>query len=181
MVNYNYSKIRERYTYPGDDEIIDRISKCSGDNERENRDIINSIVLWKVNRQVNIGNLFVKIQKLEIKTLKYFNNKEQEIKDVVGELLEVNGVRIAMASTILKMFYPDVFPIIDQRAYRELYDKEMPTWTSKQKWQEEYVNYVRDCHKYFNDYCEGQITFTDLDKVLYQIDKEKDNENLKGY
>ncbi|MBQ8739061.1 MAG: hypothetical protein IJZ04_09480 [Clostridia bacterium] len=90
-----------------------------------------------------------------------------------------------MASTILKMFYPNVFPIIDQRAYRELYGKDLPQLTGKKSteyWQEEYVGYVKDCHKYYLDNCSNQIPFSALDKVLYQIDKQRlENENLKGY
>ena len=31
-----------------------------------------------------------------------------------------------MASTILHFYNPDTFPIIDQRAYRELRSEEMP-------------------------------------------------------
>ena len=61
MSLYDYKEVLKKYTYPGDKEIIERISKCSGTDERENRDIINSIVLWKVNRQVNIGNVFQEI------------------------------------------------------------------------------------------------------------------------
>ena len=90
-----------------------------------------------------------------------------------------------MASTILKMFYPNVFPIIDQRAYRELYGKDLPQLTGKKSteyWQEEYVGYVKDCYKYYLDNCSNQIPFSALDKVLYQIDKQRlENENLKGY
>lgn len=176
MSTYDYAKELAKYTYEGDGEIIDRISKCSGKNERENRDIINSIVLWKVNRQVNIGNLFNEILNLKTTNFDEFCNKAKAVEDIVGKLLGVNGVRIAMASTILKMFYPEVFPIIDQRAYRELYGKEMPAWTSKKKWQDEYIKYVKDCHEYYNRKCRGQLKFfADLDKVLYQIDKDKKN------
>ena len=185
MQDYDYKQVLNSYTYAGDEEIIDRIKACTGENERENRDIINSIVLWKVNRQVNIGEIFHKVKKLNVVDYNDFLEKETKVKDIVGEILQVDGVRIAMASTILKMFYPNVFPIIDQRAYRELYGDKMPQLTGKKSiehWKEAYVKYVKDCHKYYLDNCNNQIAFSALDKVLYQIDKKKGgNENLKGY
>lgn len=51
----SFIEILQRYSYADDKNIIERIKSCSGKNERENRDIINSIVLWKINRQVDIG------------------------------------------------------------------------------------------------------------------------------
>lgn len=182
MSLYDYKEVLKKYTYPGDKEIIERISKCSGTDERENRDIINSIVLWKVNRQVNIGNVFQEILDLKMSGYNDFCNKEQKVRAVVANLLNVKGVRIAMASTILRMFYPEVFPIIDQRAYRELYSIEMPSYAKPEEWVESYITYVKDCHEYYNKNCIGQIDFADLDKVLFQIDKDKPgNKNLKGY
>lgn len=38
-----------------------------------------------------------------------------------------------MASTILHFYNPDTFPIIDQRAYRELRSEEMPQNIKKEK------------------------------------------------
>ena len=111
-----FIEILQRYSYADDKNIIERIKSCSGKNERENRDIINSIVLWKINRQVDIGvELFNAIKKMNVTVLS-FETKEREIKAIIFDLLQVKGVKIAMASTILKMFYPEVFPIVDQRA-----------------------------------------------------------------
>ena len=119
----DYKEVLNRYTYAGDKEIIERIKNSSAENERENSDIINSIVLWKINRQVNVDTeLFLSIKKLNI-SHDLFKAKEKEVESVVMGLLKTTGIKIAMASTILKMFYPETFPIIDQRAYRELYKK----------------------------------------------------------
>ena len=172
-----YKEILQRYSYSSDKEIIKRINDCSGENERENRDIINSIVLWKINREVNIGNeLFNSIKNLRVNNFNFLD-KTEEIKDIILDLLNSDGIRIAMASTILKMFYPSVFPIIDQRAYRELVGKEMPTFygiKANEKYMELYYKYISDCHEYNKNVC-PEIAFTDIDKLLYQLDLEKGN------
>ena len=74
----DFDNILERYSYADDKEIIERIKNSSGENERENRDIINSIVLWKINRQVNVNTeLFASLKKLKISP-DLFNKKEKE-------------------------------------------------------------------------------------------------------
>ena len=170
-------EVLKRYAYADDEEIINRIKNCTGKDERENRDIINSIVLWKINRQVDIGTeLFIAIKNLNIAP-SIIKTKEKEIKEIVFDLLETKGVKIAMASTILKMFYPDSFPIIDQRAYRELNGEDLPDYYGKsanQRYTDLYFQYILDCHKYNQSVCPN-INFNDIDKVLYQLDLEKGN------
>ena len=172
----NYKEILSKYTYQGDTEIIERISNLSVCNEREAKDIINAIVLWKVNRQVDFDlELFCRIQKLNLNDFSDFARAEKEIRDILNLMLKVKGVRIAMASTILKMFHPDILPIVDQRAYRELYEKELPKYTKIHDCIDMYIKYVYECHKYYIENCDKQIDFRDLDKVLYQIDIIKGN------
>ena len=48
----NYIEILERFKYESDDNIKGRITALDKENHRENRDIINSIVLWKLNRSI---------------------------------------------------------------------------------------------------------------------------------
>ncbi len=173
----DFNNILERYSYADDKEIIERIKNSSGENERENRDIINSIVLWKINRQVNVNTkLFASLKKLKISP-DLFNEKEKEVESIAIGLLETNGIKIAMASTILKMFYPETFPIIDQRAYRELYGEELPEFYGKnanKKYVELYFKYIKDCCSYNEKVCPN-IKFKDVDKILYQLDLEKGN------
>ena len=170
-------EVLKRYAYANDEEIINRIKNCTGKDERENRDIINSIVLWKINRQVDIGlELFIAIKNLNI-VPSAIKTDEYEIKKIICDLLQVKGVKIAMASTILKMFYPETFPIIDQRAYRELSGEDLPDYfgvSANQKYAELYFQYILDCHTYNKNICPN-IKFDDIDKVLYQLDLEKGN------
>lgn len=173
----NFNEVLNRYAYSDDAEIIDRIKNCSGLDERENRDIINSIVLWKINREVNIGTeLFITIKNLNIVPSE-IKASEKGIKKIICDLLQVKGVKIAIASTILKMFYPETFPIIDQRAYRELMCENLPDYydvNAKQKYAELYFKYILDCHSYNKNTC-PDIKFDDIDKILYQLDLEKGN------
>lgn len=172
-----FEEVLQRYAYADSKKIIERIKNSTGTDDQENRDIINAIVLWKVNRQVDIGsNLFTSIKNLKA-TCSSFEEAQTEIQAIVAELLQVKGVKIAMASTILKMFYPEVFPIIDQRAYRELIKKEMPTYygaNANEKYVDLYLQYAKACHMYNRTEC-PHISFEDIDKILYQLDLEKGN------
>lgn len=78
-----------------------------------------------------------------------------------------------MASTVLHFYFPDVYPIIDQRAYRELYGEEYPKYITKVEILVKiYMKYIADCHQYQQERC-PEISFAKIDKVLYQLDKEK--------
>lgn len=156
------------YKYNSCDDIIKRIENCNFKNQRENADIINEIVLWKINRQTFVANdLILDINKLSKKVRLYtdISFNENEIKDIYNKLIELKGVSAAMASTILKMFMPEALPIIDQRAYREIYGVDMPSKVDSNK----YFKYVEEVIKQFNK--ESGIKFSDMDKVLYQRDK----------
>lgn len=94
-------------------------------------------------------------------------------KQVLRKLLSAKGMRLPMTSTVLHFYYPDVYPIIDQRAYRELYGEEFPKYTNKtDNIIELYMGYMKDCFIYQQSNC-PQIPFNKIDKVLYQLDKEK--------
>lgn len=131
----DYHQILQRFQYEDESDIHQRVCETNKQDLQQNRDIINQIVLWKLNRSV------------------------------------------AVASAILHFYYPDIFPIIDQRSYRELYDREFPIYLDKQKeekYVELYLEYIEDCYEYQQRNC-PTISFAYIDKILYQIDKEKGN------
>lgn len=174
----NYNEILNKYDYASSDSIIDRIQRCNFDNETEADDIINSIVLWKINRQVKLDmNLITKIKNLPCNKVEMINKYHTEIQDILLALLKSNGVRIAMASTILKMFKPLAFPIIDQRAYRVIYGKDLPSYYGESgfsKYIDLYIQYINDCRDYQQKRCPN-IPFNRIDELLYQIDIENGN------
>ena len=102
--------------------------------------------------------------------------------DILISLLSKNqkGVRLAMASTILRFRNPKVYQIIDQRVYRIIYGKELKYPESNIDLQIKiYLDYLDKlkevCAKY-------SIKFEEADRILYKMDKEYNRDmKLKGY
>ena len=170
----NYQEVLRRFMYDDESEILDRISKVDKADYRENRDIINEIVLWKMNRRPQVEEKLIdaiyRLKKIETP----IEAANSEItKQVVEMLLLTKGMQLPMASTVLHFYFPNIYPIIDQRAYRELYGNDYPKNITKMKlFVELYLKYIVDCYHYQQERC-PEIPFAKIDKVLYQIDKEK--------
>lgn len=172
----NYTEILERFSYQSDDEIKERIKKTGNFDSQEVKDIINSIVLWKLNRSVQISEETIQ----QLTSMGNFKSpfesvKDMRIKELIQKLLSSIGIQLPMASTILHFYYPDIFPIIDQRAYRELVSQEYPVYLSKdkiEKYIELYLDYIEKCYHYNISNC-PEMPFEYIDKILYQLDKEK--------
>lgn len=175
----NYNDILDRYTYESDKIIKKKISDSESTDYEKNRDIINEIVLWKLSRTVEISNSTIdKIHSLSHLLQNPLDAVDsEEVKTLLFELLDSKGVKIAMASTILHFFYPLVFPIIDQRAFRELTGGNMPEFYTKDKnlkYVALYLHYIENCYEY-NMEIFPEAGFECIDKILYQLDKEKSN------
>ncbi len=100
--------------------------------------------------------------------------------DILLNLLKQKGVRLAMASTILRFKNPKFYQIIDQRVYRFIYGKELNYSETNLNLQIViYLDYIEKlkevCQKY-------QIKFEEADRILYKMDKEYNKDlKLKGY
>ena len=93
------------------------------------QEIINEIVLWKLNRYAHLSDGVMR----SLDVLKDLPEKShREGKRVLECLLEVNGVNLPMASTILRFRNPNVFQIVDQNAYRAVYGRKYPLYPSSQ-------------------------------------------------
>ena len=81
-----------------------------------------------------------------------------------------------MASTILHFFSDGNLPILDQRAYRVVFHEE-PNYIGDRG--ELYWTYYEKCKDYYKQHRleEKGINFSELDKYLYQVDKDKGNTN----
>lgn len=172
----DYRAVLKRFSYSDDTKIGERIAVCEKENYREIEDIINEIILWKLNRQPCItkdviDSIFC-LEKLETIMMAV---ESDLVKDALEKLLKSKGIQLPMASTILHFYYPNIFPIFDQRAYRELYGYDYSGTTKKSdKLVGLYLKYMIDCYKYQQSKC-PEIPFSKIDKVLYQLDKEKGN------
>ena len=128
----DYQEVLSRFTYDDGTDILNRVSSEEAGDYRENRDIINEIVLWKMNRRPQVTEELIDaiFSLKEIKTpLQVLTDEKTE--RVVEKLLQTKGMQLPMASTVLHFYYPKIFPIIDQRAYRELYAMDYPKTMTK--------------------------------------------------
>ncbi len=80
------------------------------------------VSLWKTNRVLDVPEeTLLKLSAIATKVdLKITDDC---VKELIEELVDSRGVGYPMASSILKFCRPDVFPIIDVRAYRALTGK----------------------------------------------------------
>ena len=94
--------------------------------------------------------------------------------EVLQRLLETKGIRLPMASTILRFKNPDVFQIIDQRAYRFVYGFELRLQDPNSK--KIIENQIQLYFKYLHDLKDISLKtgwkFSELDRILYLRDKE---------
>lgn len=184
-IDYKYEKIKkspkeilDSWHYLDSKDIENRI-KDYGLHEGSLNDIVNEIVLWKVNRQVSFGNdkeLLNDIWNLEnvkIAEMDSFSDEwAQKTEEIVRRMLVCRGIKMPMASTILHFFHPSTYLIMDQRAYRVIFKEEMPNNPSPQM----YTMYLKKCVKYYKDQkLNPDIAFELLDRYLYQMDKEMKN------
>lgn len=132
-----------------------------------NQEIINEIVLWKVNRYSFLDDeKFSLLNKI---------NKEDLILDVeltteiLTKFLNTKGIQLPMASTILRFKNPNIYQIIDQRVYRFIYGIEMPKYFSSiEKQIDFYIDYLQKLRQVC---IEKEIEFGFSDRIIYELDK----------
>lgn len=132
-----------------------------------NQEIINEIVLWKVNRYAEIST-----DVLDLLNQINYNDTTINIdltKRVLQGLLNCKGIRLAMASTILRFKNPKIYQIIDQRVYRFIYGVElMYSITDIDRQIKIYLEYLdklkQKCEKH-------HIIFEKSDRIIYKMDK----------
>ncbi|MCR5066974.1 MAG: hypothetical protein K6A14_02805 [Erysipelotrichaceae bacterium] len=160
--------------------------------------IIDSITLWKTNRQIEFsGNAANELNKQlhQITKIKCVKDNKDLIREVTDNLMNLKGIRLPMASTILN-FYNDLLPICDQRAYREAYaydNREYPFTLKelrkyhkglnrKANYVDLYMDYIDRCYELTEELTDcvfilnGVSTRVDeknIDKYLYAVDESK--------
>jgi hypothetical protein len=146
-------------------------------NSGFDQDIINEIVLWKVNRYAPVRPQSLALLN-KIKKSGHVLNIELT-REVLFSLLDDRGIALAMASTILRFKNPDVYQIIDQRVYRYLYG-ELPQFPKRK---DEIIElYIQYLHRLRLECDKQSIAFCDADRLFYMADKKmKKYENLNNY
>ncbi len=141
-----------------------------------NQEIINEIVLWKVNRYALID------EETQV-LLNQINKKQNELNkeltiQVLEKLLGTSGIRLPMASTILRFKNPNVYQIIDQRVYRLINDHELKLPYNINDQIELYLDYLEKLRLFLPE----EIEFSEADRVLYEVDKRVNKSSkLKNY
>ena len=126
------------------------------------QEIINEVVLWKVNRYVNLDDTTLEL-------LNKVGEKDFDDTKLLEKLLNTDGIRLPMASTILRFKNPDIYQIIDQRAYRFLTGAEFKESSIAKKQIELYREYLEK----LIEVCEAnKILFRDSDRIFYLKDIE---------
>ena len=114
----DYKEILNRFIYEDETEINERIASANNSDYRENRDIINKIVLWKMNRTPEVSDEVIDaIYSLSEIASPEEAAQSERTREVVEKLLMSKGMKLPMASTVLHFYFPNLYPIIDQRAY----------------------------------------------------------------
>lgn len=138
------------------------------------QETINEIVLWKVNR-------YVKMTDKALTLVNKIEDSDTEInieltKEILRKLLALKGVRIALASTILRFKNPNVYQIIDQRVYRFIHPDgaELKNSTDNEETILMYLDYLDRLKKICNEF---EIPFKKSDRILYLMDKEFNKKN----
>lgn len=139
-------------------------------------DVVNQVVLWKVNRQVKLDDE-TKTKLLEIKSIssidEVLSSKRNQVVEILSLLLKTKGVKLPMASTILHFFNENSFPIIDQRAYyiamgQQIYPFNLCNSDIRFAIKT-YFEYLNKCIEWSNKL---NVTISVIDKYLYQMDKD---------
>ena len=138
------------------------------------QEIINQIVLWKVNRYSEIDEYTLSLLNTIKKEDEYINI--ETTKKVLEKLLLTKGIKLAMASTILRFKNPKIYQIIDQRVFRFINGKNLPNYFSSVETQIVlYLEYLENLKNVCN---EKKIDFELSDRIIYELDK-KFNKNEK--
>ena len=166
-ITYKGKEYQKPFDYSEATEELDFL--CHHDLTKED---LYKITLWKVNRfPIITDDIIVKLNSL--RTLKTLD--EEKTREVLHDLLRIKGVRLPMASTYLRFLNPDVYQIIDVRAYRAAFNyTEQPDYTKADNNEciDIYLNYlkklktisVKGYHGFF-------VGYENLDRFLYDVDK----------
>jgi thermostable 8-oxoguanine DNA glycosylase len=130
--------------------------------------LINEIVLWKNNKFAQLGDDLLR----SIENVKELHRGEHRGSEpLMDSLLNVHGVGLPMASTLLRFRNPSTFQIIDRHAYRAVYGSKLPIYqsTPRKKQIGIYFDYLDEL---ITLCAEKRIKFETVDRVLYQFDKD---------
>jgi thermostable 8-oxoguanine DNA glycosylase len=158
-IDIDISKLDYKYQ----DKLTPKLEGLSGDFDQS---VINQIVLWKVNR-------YAEVNKETLSLLNSIKKSDKKINIVYTRrllqgLLNTKGIRLPMASTILRFKNPNIYQIIDQRAYRLINEEELKLSQNVDEQIDLYIGYLNQLKKVCK---KKEIHFSQADRILYLADK----------
>lgn len=165
------------------------------DKQTDNFDecVLNLIVLWKVNRYPTISEETIRcLNKIGNRYSGFSLKKEDDkqlARDTIKALLNSKGVKLPMASTILRFRNPLCFQIFDERVCRVIYGQPSKTVIDCFKCKTGKKGITAEIDFYFEKYlakltetCASLgIKFDQSDRILWLTDKSiNKNINLQG-
>jgi hypothetical protein len=132
------------------------------------QDIVNEIVLWKVNRYAELPEDVLEVLN-EVRNTSPRSHRSATA--VLATLLRQPGVDLPMASTFLRFRNRKAFQIVDRHAYRAVYGEAYPLHSSSSN--EAKIDLYWDYLDRLLALAESRkVEFEVLDRVLYVFDKQ---------
>lgn len=129
-------------------------------------DDLRRVSLWKSDRVLSVSKETLEALK-ELSAKKNVELREELVKNVIEKLVTSPGIGFPMASAILKFINPDVFPIIDVRAYRALTgEKPYPSTYTYERYMK-YAEQLQELSKKL------KRPLKEIDEQLYCYDRER--------
>ena len=167
MVQFDITKDKLDYDFGYNanetNDIKDLFSEIR-DNKTLTINDLRRVSLWKIDRVLEISDEL--IQRLDsLAKNKSPNIYDDSVKEIITDLTNSNGIGFPMASAILKFLRPDIFPIIDIRAYRAIFGKKL---YYSQYTIDVYYNYVKEIYSISDKL---KLPLDKIDEQLYEFDK----------
>ena len=175
MKTYKDLKIDDlkKVEYNYQEKLTDFLDNYDDDFSQE---LIDKIILWKINR-------YAFVPKETLDKINKIKKSDEKIdipltREILNDLLDENvkGIKLAIASTILRFKNPNIYQIIDQRVYRLIYGTEFKLKTKVNENIIQYLAYLVDLRNVCDLY---HIPFSESDRILYEYDKIANLENIK--
>jgi len=141
------------------------IQKSLTDNKKIELNDLRRIALWKYDRIIDVEDCVLE-NLFDVATSVNVTIDDIKVHDAIKQLTSCEGVGFPLASSILKFINPDVFPIIDIRAYRAIYGKKI---YSSQYNIKKYVDYTKQIYQIRDKF---DIPLEEVDERLYMFDKQ---------
>lgn len=122
------------------------------------------ISLWKINRVIGVSDEALDLLR-RIAGSQSLKIDDDIVEQAINALVNSQGIGFPMASAILKFINPDVFPIIDIRAYRALTGKKLNYSTYSYS---VYIEYVKSLMEIA---VATRRPLREIDEQLYCFDK----------